>query len=172
MPLFNPSDASSFKFQFTNTDIPSGNTIISALLANPEILFVTNTEIPSNAFSPATIVKIRASGMYSSGVVSLPLTVRIKSGTTVLGSVTLTPLLNLSNRGWSIELECSVFDLQTVDIQGQGVFGGMPDPYVIGNNTTFTVNMNNNVPISASAQWGALALGGSITLRQLVVQVS
>lgn len=172
MPLTNPPEGQSFKYQFSNTDIPAGNTIASALVANPETLFSTNTEIPSNVFSPGTIVKVRIAGTYGTGIVSLPLTIRIKSGATVLGSVTLTPLLNLTNKGWMMEVECNVFDLQTVDIQGQGIFGGMPDPYAIGNTSTFSVNMNNNVPVSASAQWGALALGGSITLRQLIVQVS
>lgn len=173
MPVFNPSESHApYKFQFTNPDIPSGNTIVSALISNPETLFSSSTEIPSAVFSPGTIVKIRIAGTYTTGVTALPLTVRIKSGAVNLGVVTLTPLLNLSNKGWSAEVECNVFDLQTVDIQGQAIFGGMPDPYAIGNSSNFLVNMNNNVPISASATWGALALGGSIQMRQFIVQVS
>jgi hypothetical protein len=173
MPSFDPYAANNIgKFRYKNADIPAGNTVISALVSNPETLFTSNTEIPSSVFSADSVVSIEARGVYSTGVISLPLTVRVKSGTAILGSVTLTPALSLSNRGWSIELRCNIFDLQTVDIQGEAVFGGMPDPYAIGNSSVFSVNMNNNVPISVSVQWGALALGGSIQLRQLIVQAS
>jgi hypothetical protein len=158
-----------FRYQYTNPSIPSGNTVTSSLVTNSETSFTSSAIIPASAFNTGAIVHIEASGLYSTGVVSLPLTVKVKSGSMVLASSSFTPVLNLTNQGWEMDLTCNVFDLSTVEIQGTAMFGTMT---TVNNTASFSVNMSNDVPVSISATWGSLAVGGSIQLRILAVQVS
>lgn len=175
MPLFNPQEGSAIKYQYNNSEIPAGNTVASSLVLNPETTFASSGSIPSNVFAPGQIVRIYVAGVYGSGLLSLPLTLKVKSGSNTLASVAFTPILNLANKGWSIELFCNVFNLATVEIQGTATFAGTgstSNVMPVGNSSSFSVNMNNDVPISFTAQWGALAVGGTIQLRIFSIQVT
>jgi hypothetical protein len=93
----------------------------------------------------------------------------------VLGSFSFTPVLNLANRGWDLDFICNVLSDGSLECQGRSDFSSAANAansMDMENNTSMSVNLAVDQTLTLSAQWGALAVGGTITLRQLTVQVS
>jgi hypothetical protein len=164
------------RYYYVNPDVPSGNTVTSNLALNPETTFTSQALVPSSSLSPGSVIRLKAAGIYGSGVLSLPLTIRIKVGTVQIGSVSFTPLLNLVSRGWEFESTSLILADNTVETQGFALFSTTDTaamPMDIENSTSFSsLNSNMDWPITVTVQWGTLALGGTIQLRLLTVQVS
>lgn len=174
MPLFNPTEGA-VKYYYVNPDIPTGNTITSTLTANPETTFTSQTTVPFSLLSIGSVIRIKAAGLYGSGVLSLPLTIKVKVGTTVIATCAFTPLLNLANRGWEFETTSLILSDNTMETQGFASFSTTAtaaNDMDMENSTTFNISSNMDWPITVTAQWGALAVGGAIQMRLFTVQVS
>lgn len=176
MPTWNPQ-TSGLLWQYVNPTIQSGDTITSTLLANPKTPFPSaSTSIPEAATGIGYALKIVADGVYST-VLTLPFTLTVELGGLTVGTAVL-PVSLLSgavtNRKWQLDLEATIQASGLVEVQGQAMFWTTATamaPVEIKNTTQFSMSTVGGVPINLTAQWGALSLGGSIQLRQIIAQV-
>ena len=63
-----------------------------------------STTIPANTFANGTFLQVSADGYFTTPVTSDALTIRLKCGSTVLGSATLTPTINTTNGTFRLNL--------------------------------------------------------------------
>ncbi len=176
MPYFPPEvTGSAIKYQYVNPDAPAGNTIVSSLTSNPKTAFTSTSTIPEIYATVGGVARVEGSGLYGSGVVSLNLTVSIEMGGLIVGSVTVTPVLNLANMAWRIEITATILNSGLVEVQGYASFGSSLTATTvvnIRNTASFNMPLSGGVPVTISSQWGTLAVGGTITLKQMLVQVT
>lgn len=176
MPLYNPPTGS-IVFQYVNPDIPAGNTITSALIANPKTPFASNGSIPEAAAFIGAEANLEASGIWST-LLNLPLTLTVDFQGVTIATATLPIALisgTITSKKWSLQLTATIQNSGMIEVQGSAQFWTTDTSMValpIKNTTQFSMSTAGGVPFVVSAQWGALSLGGSITLRQLVVQVT
>lgn len=171
MPTYNPILAGSMiKFQYVNPDIPAGNTIASALIGNTKTAFASTTTIPESTAIIGGIAQIMGAGVINSGITALSLTISIEMAGIVVATAVQAVSINLTNTGWKIDIRATILGNGTVEVQGMCNLGTSVLP--IKNTAPFAMSTAGGVPVTISATWGTLALGGSITLRQLIVQVS
>lgn len=179
MPYYPPTDGMSpVLFKWTNPDIPSGNTVASTLIANPKVAFVSgqlpDSKIPEEYCRIGGVARISAKGNYSSGVAAIGMTVGIDMAGVTVASVSITPVLNLGNMPWSIDITATILGNGQVEIQGMASFSSSLTAATvmnIRNIATFTMSTAGGVQVTPFTQFGALALGGSITLRQMIIEV-
>lgn len=175
MPVYNNQVGTPIKFQYVNPDRPAGNTITSNLVANPKTAFASTTTIPESTAVIGGKAEIHGSGLFGSGIVSLGLTVTVEMGGVTVASVSVTPALNLANMPWNIDLTATILASGMVEVQGQSSFSSSLTAATVMNvrNTVdYSMSIAGGVPVTISAQWGSLALGGSISLRQFTVMVT
>lgn len=174
MPVFNPPEASPYKYQYVMTDIPAS--LSSSLVANPKTAFaITNPPvIPESTAVIGGLAHIKVGGLFGSGAVSLSQTISIQMQGLDVATATFTPALNLANMPWDIEIFASIFSNGTVEVRGEAILGtsGAATVMAIRNTTAFTMSTTGGVPVGVSNQYGVLAVGGTISLRQFIVQVS
>lgn len=174
MPVYNPLEGSAIKYKYINPDIPAGNTVTSSLISNPKTAFTSSTTIPESTAVIGGIASITASGVYGSGIVSLGLTVNVEMAGIVVGSVTVTPVLSLTNMPWNLDVKATILNSGLVEVQGQVSFASSLTATTlvnIRNTASYSMSITGGVPVVISIQYGALALGGTITLRQMIVEV-
>lgn len=169
-----PTEGAAFKYQYVNATQQSGDTVTSALLGATKTAFASQALIPESSATIGGIAYIKASGLYGSGVVSLSQTVTIEMQGQVVASASFTPALNVTNLGWSMEVSATILANGTIEIQGSANFGTVAGSTVFStkNATPFTMSMNGGVPVTVSNQFGGVSVGGTISMRQLIVQVS
>jgi len=174
MPLFNPTEIGGAKYHWVNPDIPTGNTVVSSVTANPKTAFASTTSIPESTALIGGIAHITGRGLFGSGVVSLGLTISVEMAGIVVATVTVTPALSLTNMPWYIDIVATILNSGQVEIQGSASFSSSLTAATminIRNLAPFTMSTAGGVPVTISAQYGALAVGGTITLRQMVIEV-
>lgn len=177
MPIFNPPQETS-SFKWTNPDIPSGNTVVSSLVANPKVAFASgllaDSKIPEPYCLIGGVARISAKGMYSSGVVSVGMTVYIDMAGVTVASVSVTPVLNLASMPWALDITATILGDGKVEIQGYASFSSSLTAATvinIRNTASFTMSIVGGVQVTPGIQFGALAVGGSITMRQMIIEV-
>lgn len=171
MPVYNPLEIpnGTLKYQYVNPDIPSGNTISSTLVASPKTAFTSRATIPESTATIGGIASIVGRGVLSTGITALNLTITVEMAGQVVATATQMASVNLSNQGWSMEIQAIILGNGTVEVQGMCIITSNPMP--IRNTVTYTMSTSGGVPVTISVQYGTLALGGSITLRQFILQV-
>lgn len=175
MPLFNPIEntATGIKYQYSLIDIPPALT--SSLVANPKTAFAVASAplIPESTALIGGVALIEAGGLFGNGIVAIAQTISIQMQGIDVASVTFTPAANLSNKAWLMKIKATILSSGTVEVQGDLTLGTAAAATVITINNTaaFTMSVAGGVPVTVSNQFGALALGGTITLRQLTVTV-
>lgn len=166
---------SAIKYQYVNADIPLGNTIKSAL-TNPRVAFASTALIPEPTAVIGGVAHIQGRGVYNSGAVALGLTMTIQMANVTVATAAITlSVLGLVNMAWSIDANATILADGKVEVQGQATFSNSAVSTTvvnIPNTTSFTMPIAGGVPVTISAQWGTLALGGEVTLRQMIVQVT
>lgn len=176
MATFNPPEISGgIKFQYVNPDRPAGNTITSSLVANPKTAFASTTVIPESTAVIGGKAQIHATGLFGTGVVSLGLTVSIEMSGVTVASVTVTPALSLVNMPWNIDITATILSSGLVEVQGQASFSSSLTAATvvnIRNTADYSMSISGGVPVTISAQWGGLSVGGTISLRQMFVVVT
>lgn len=175
MPVYNNPVGNTIKYQYVNPDIPSGNTISSSLVANPKIAFASTTTIPESTAVIGGVARIEGRGLFGSGLISLALTVSVEMAGVTVASVSVTPALNLANMPWNIDIHATILSSGLVEIQGYASFSSALAATTvmnIRNTASYNMSIAGGVPVTISASWGALALGGIITLRQMIVTVT
>lgn len=174
MPLFTPSEQSTgIKYQYVLTEIPSA--LSSGLVFNTKVPFaITSPIIPESTAVIGGVAKIKAGGLFGSGALSLAQTISIQMQGLDVASVTFTPALNLANMPWDIDIEATILSNGTVIVHGDAILGTASNAVVVSirNTTAFTMSTAGGVPVAVSNSYGALSIGGTITLRQLIVQVT
>lgn len=175
MPIFNPTEGSSIKYQTVNAEIPAP--IISSLIANPKTSFNINPAIviPESAAIIGGVAHIEGSGVFTTGLVALNLTLSVEMQGIIVASATVTPALNLINMGWEIDIIATILSSGQVEVQGHAAFSSsltVSNLVKIRNTVSYSMSTSGGVPVTISAQWGILAAGGSITLRQSFIQVT
>lgn len=176
MPVYNPIETSAgmVKFQYVNPDRPAGNTIASSLTSNPKTAFASTTIIPESTATIGGIAHISGKGLFGSGIISLNLTVSVEMAGVTVASVSVIPALSLVNMPWSIDINATILSSGMVEVQGDASFSSSLTAATvinIRNTADYSMSVSGGVPVTISAQWGALALGGTISLRQMIVQV-
>lgn len=173
-----PEPVNNTFFKWTNPDIPTGNTITSSLIANPKVYFASgqlpDAKIPEQYCLIGGVARISAKGVYSSGVIAVGMTLAIDMAGVTVASVTITPALNLGSMPWAMDITATILTDGKVEIQGYASFAtSLTATSVINirNITSFTMSIAGGVQVSPNVQFGALAVGGSITLRQMIIEV-
>jgi hypothetical protein len=172
MPLYNPAQESlpGVKYSYMNMDIPAGNTVATTLVANPETTFASSFIVPAGGITPGTVIDVWAAGVFSSLANAASLTLKLKVAGTTVASISAPLNLLTSNKGWTFDTWSHVLSDGKVESQGQGNFAG--SAMSINNSSSYTINSAVDMPVSLTAQFGAVGLGNSIQLRQLIVSVS
>lgn len=175
MGLFNPSEGTAIKYQSVNSYIPAS--IVSSLTNNPKTAFDVSPAmlIPESTAVIGGVARISAAGLFSTGVVSLSLTLSIEMQGQIVASVSVTPALSLANLPWDIDVTATILSNGQVEVRGQASFNTSLNAATvmnIRNMTSFSMSTVGGVPVTVSAQWGVAAIGGIITLRQSLVQIT
>lgn len=170
MPVYNPIEGAMIKYQSVNSSTPTP--IASTVIANPKTAFAIDPPmvIPESTAVIGGVAKIQGAGVFTTGALALNLSVYIDMQSTAVATATVTPALNLVNTGWEIDIVATILGTGQVEVQGQAIFGGTV--VKIKNTVAYSMSTAGGVPVVISAAWGTLALGGSITLRQSLIQVT
>lgn len=174
MPIYNPLEGN-IKYQYVNPDIPAGNTILSSVSSNPKTAFISSTTIPEVTAIIGGIANITGSGLYGSGIISLGLTVSVEMAGSVVATTTVTPALSLTNMPWNINVVATILNSGLIEVTGQASFSSSLTAATlvnIRNTSSYSMSTVGGVPVTISVTWGTLALGGTITLRQMTVNVT
>lgn len=171
MPIFNPIDNTGMvRYSYINPTIPAGNTITGQALTTPETAFESSFVVPAGGIRAGTVVDIWAAGTFSSAVSALSLTLRLKVAGQTIASINTPLSLLTSNKGWTFDTLSNVLSDGKVESQGQGNFAGTMTP--ISNTASYTIDSTVDMPVTITAQWGAVGASNSIQLRQLIVSIA
>jgi hypothetical protein len=155
---------------YLNTSIPAGNTVNNT---SSETTFSSFYPIPANFLLVGDLITIKLQGTYGATNPANPvktLNCKIKMGTVTLFNFTC-PITS-DNSGWLINASCIVHSVGTngkIDAQGKAEFS---TSQLLANNSLFTVNTTVNNNITAAVTWTLGELGNTITLRQMIVELS
>jgi hypothetical protein len=162
-----------------NITVPSGNVVANT---TSETTFADGWFHEQNGFTTGVGQVYRVKGWgFCSSKASSPgtLTLRIKWGSTTIGSAVLTLTASASNAGFMVDavlVICAVGSSGKVNCQGMVI----PDS-TLGSNTGIvttgtgtsgqtTVNTQSQVSVGISAQFSVADVGNTITLSQLVIE--
>ena len=134
----------------------------------------------SGYLPPNTTIRLRATGVITTGLASLGFTFRIRwggvSGTVIATSGSINIVAGLSDGGWEVD---SVIILRypaaagtaECDTRGRFQSGALTTMSMYSPATgTFAIDTTTTTDIVLTAQWG-LAVGGSIQLRTYIVDI-
>jgi len=130
---------------------------------------------------PTTLIRLRTFGIFSTGLLNLGLTLRLRwggvAGTLLCSSGSLSLQASASNIGWSAEAQILMQAVGPIGvIEGQGYAAFAAGALAIAalpmaNAGTFTVDTTVASDLVLTAQWGTAAAANSIQLRTCVVEV-
>ncbi|GEM_PF-5816826 len=153
----------------------SATTSDSSAISNTtdETNFDRSYTLAANALTAGKVLRIRASGKFSTGTSSTTITLRVKYGSTVLmASASASVAAGLSNRGWMIE---AVVICRTAGAGGTATANGCATIDTANsaatNAGTTSIDTTAATALQASAQWGAANAGHTITQENLTVEV-
>lgn len=159
---------------YSNTSVPAGNTVANTVT---ETAFDSSYTIPANSVAVGDVLRVTATGVYSTALVAPNLTGKLKLGsTTVLNTGALTAVAGVANAGWTFQ--------GWIVITGIGAGGALEAQgyaeFATAATTALSVNVTNTAAISldttasqaltVTVQWSAASASNSITMRQLVVE--
>lgn len=176
MPLYNPPEtvAGAFKYQYVMTDMPPALT--SNLVLNTKTAFAVSPAplIPESTATIGGVAHIKAGGLFGTGVVALIQTISIQMQGIDVATVAFTAAINLTNQPWDIDIHATIFSNGTVEVRGEAVLGTASTAMVVAirNTSAFTMSTAGGVPVTVSNNYGTLAVGGTISLRQFLIQIS
>src|SRR3990167_8503619 len=158
----------------------AGNTADSSAVddTNTEENFTTNVTIPSTFFRVGSMIKIIASGVYSTTGTPTLVFKFILNATTILTFSARTGINNASNASWSLE---SHILIRTLGSSGTVMaFGtarvntaaGVDTVETVTNNATTTVSTLINQTAQISLTWSAASASNTATLKNLIVFLS
>lgn len=161
-----------------NTTVPAGNTVANT---TTETNFATNYTIPANDCQPGRVYRITAQGVWGDASTAPTLNIRVKLGSTQIGSTGATSVTQTSqtNRTWRVEyaIVCQTTG-GSGTVEGQGVFTRFntneQTSVLWGMTTTsaVTVNTTTSQTLQMSAQWGTADAANTITARQIIIEAS
>jgi hypothetical protein len=159
---------------------PAPSTAIANTAA--ETAFDQYFTFPSQAqrsTQPVTVIRLKAYGVYSTGLINLGLTLRVRwggvAGTLVCSSGSLTLGASASNSAWSTDVMLliqSIGSIGSMEGQGSAVFTvGSPSVTALGmgNSGAFSVDTTVASDIVITAQWAIAAAANTIQMRACVV---
>ena len=143
--------------------------------------FYTFPSQSQRSTQPTTLIRLKAYGIYSTGLVNLGLTLRVRwgglSGTLLCSSGSITLAVSANNSGWFVD--------SMILIQGIGAGGMMEsqgyasftagavsvNALSMANAGTFSVDMTGASDLVVTAQWGTAAAANSIQMRTCVIDI-
>jgi len=139
-----------------------------------EIPFSKTYTLPANTLSvPGTVVRVRASGVYSAGDAP-SLEIRTKLGPHVVCAAEQTAATGAKGYSWmaTCELVARTAGASAV-VRGAGGILGLGSTNVVAGGYTSEVYVDTKAaqPVSVTAEWGAANAGNMITLESLTVEV-
>lgn len=154
---------------YANTSIPAGNTVANTAA---DTNFTSKYTLAANALSVGQVIRFTASGTYGTALLVAPtITLSVKFGSTVVASGSQTLILNLANKGWSLDAQFIVFATgSSGTIEGQGDFSFDTAVTKTVNTSSITVNTTVSNDLQISANWSAANSNNTITLRQLIIE--
>lgn len=153
-----------------NTSVPAGNTVANT---TSETNFTSSISISANSLVAGQVIKVRAAGVLST-ILSPSVTLKVKFGSVVLGTTGALVLALSSNAGWRLEFDINVFSIGssgTMEGHGFSLIPSTLSPVLIANTSPTTVNTTNTTTLQVSAQWSALSLSNTITMRQFYTEI-
>jgi hypothetical protein len=162
---------------FSNTSIPAGNTVANTAA---ETAFTSSYTVAANSLRAGSVIRVKLFGTYSTDALVAPtLQGKMKiGGTTRLDTGALTAVLGATNRGWTAEGSIVVHSIGAsgvADAQGTAQFATAATAALsvhMPNTATFTLDTTATQAITVTVQWGAADVDNTITLRQMIVEIS
>ncbi len=156
------------------------NTTVPAAVANTvtETTFAQSYTIPANDCQPGRLYRITAQGSYST-TASPTMTFRLKLGSTNIAATNAIVMgTTQTNRGWRVEGQfvcITTGSSGTIESQGAATVGLTAITIGGGDMVTTTrptINTTTTQAVQLSVQWGTASASNTITLRQLIVEMS
>jgi hypothetical protein len=143
--------------------------------------FFTFPSQSQRAVGNPTVIRIKAYGIYSSGLINLGINLRMRwgglSGQSILTLLSDSVGMSASNSGWSME---GILTIQgggtaaAMEVQGYYSFSvgaaGIDSDH-LANASTFTIDTTVPSDLVITAQWTIAAAANSIQLRSCIVEV-
>lgn len=160
---------------YVNTTIPGGNTVSGTVA---ETAFSSTYTIPANSLAVGSVVRHKCWGTWGPGAVAASIVLKVKWGSTVLGTATSGSINSNATHGWNLALDavCTAIGVGgTVEAQGRTLI----EPAVLANQEI--LQMTNTSPITINTTTGQAitvtvtlsnAVSESITLRIMSVDTA
>lgn len=161
----------------TNTSVVGGDTVDNTTTATA---FTTTGTITANVANQlGTVIRVTCAGVYNATGSMGTVIFRIRFGvTTVLTTGALIAGKSLSNLGWKFSADFVVWSIGasgTMDANGVCFLANSTTTGVVGNASTSAVvsaiDFTNSIGVGASVQMSAAAIGNTMKLRQMTVEV-
>ena len=158
---------------YANTSV-TGNSVSNT---TTETNFASNYSIPADECQPGRVYRVTARGVFTSHSSPGTITMRVKLGTTTVGSTpAFTPIGFASTYGWETQ-----FNITCITTGGSGSVEGQgwakfqstataAQDLSMANSSTVTIDTTSSQTLQLSAQWGSAFVSNNITLRQLVLE--
>jgi hypothetical protein len=160
---------------YQDGSVPGGNTIANTV---SETNFTSSYTMPPNSLKVGSVIRLAATGVFSTALVAPTLALEVNIGnTTVITAPTLTLTAALSNAAWNasmLAIVTAIGSSGSFEVQGSlttSTSAVVAVPSLVPNTSPFTIDTTGNQTITLSAQWGALSLSNSVTLRQLTIEI-
>lgn len=143
--------------------------------------FLTFPNAAQRYIQPITMCRIKATGIMSTGLLNLGLTLRLRwggiSGSIICTTGSFNLAASLSDAGWAAEsifLITAVGTTGAMEVQGNGSFSsGLISASLshMSNNASFTIDTTITNDVVLTAQWGTATANNSIQIRTLTSQI-
>jgi len=137
-----------------------------------ETAFNKTFTIPGNTLRPGDIIRIRASGVYSTGVVAPNLTLRARIGAQGTNATTIAALAGQAGDNWRIEADTFVRTIGAAgNLEGAGGFVSILTASGTGSPSNTVSDTTNNLVVDVTATWSVADAADTITMQTLLVEL-
>lgn len=157
---------------YVNVSVPGGNTVANTVT---ETAFASTYTIPANALQQASVINVKAAGVYSTDATPPTVRIRVKLGSTTILDSGVVTLLAVTDSGWWLDGQAAIFAAGgsgSLDAQGLFVLN-------TGSGTSLAINLENTAAISIdttanqavtiTVEWGTADADNTITMRQMAI---
>lgn len=144
-----------------------------------ELTFDQSYNIPAGSLRVGDVIRLKASGVwFTSSTPGLTLQMRLKlNSNTVLNTTAMAVPIDVQG-SWTLDAILTVFATgatSTIEAQGTAAFDNNLDHsdlihYVLGNGTTYSVDLDVDELLAVSIQWSAASTSNVVHLREFVVE--
>jgi hypothetical protein len=146
----------------------------SAAIANTlvETAFSKTFTIPGNTLGVGDVLRIRASGVYSTAGVAPNLTLRIRIGAQGTNATTIAALAGQAGNAWRIEADTTLRTFGAAgNFEGGGGLVSILTASGIGVPSNTVSDMTGNLVVDVTATWSIADAGDTITMQTLTVEL-